>query len=431
MRTAAICPTCATYENAVCVIYNGPTLSNINVPPLTDLQTALGSINASIGSVIALINSVAANPISLTTTGTSGPATLTGNALNVPNYQPTFQNVITNGNQLTSGLVFSTTGNTNIATVNNINLTANRNYELPDTAGTLALASDITLQNVTAGTNKNLTNGINLQGTGAGDNNTGTQDINAFGLDAAKNNSGVIVNAFGRRAAENNTGNNVVAFGIDSASDNTGDYVNSIGSTCLTNNTGSYVNAIGLGSGNNNSYSYINLFGFGATASANNQVVFSKDAGGEVARIGYGGITSNRLYTLPNASGELVISVNGVTPVNGDVTISTGLPYLVYSALVKFSLGSISLIQLLQNTTGATITLSTASGLTKATASSSVFTNNKTVFIGTSFVGLGLYNVVGERTSGTIVSFNAYDVSNQTITIENDISFFIEIRVYP
>jgi hypothetical protein len=88
MRTAAICPTCATYENAVCVIYDGETLSNIGVPPLTDLQTALGSIDASLGSAIALINSVAANPIFLTTTGTSGPATLSGNVLNIPNYQP-------------------------------------------------------------------------------------------------------------------------------------------------------------------------------------------------------------------------------------------------------------------------------------------------------------------------------------------------------
>lgn len=88
MRTAAICPTCATYENAVCVIYNGPTLSNINVPPLTDLQTALGSINASIGSVTSLINSISSNPVSITTTGTYGPAIVSGSTINIPNYRP-------------------------------------------------------------------------------------------------------------------------------------------------------------------------------------------------------------------------------------------------------------------------------------------------------------------------------------------------------
>ena len=45
MRTAAICPTCATYENAKCILYNGSFLSNINVAPLDDLETILGKIN--------------------------------------------------------------------------------------------------------------------------------------------------------------------------------------------------------------------------------------------------------------------------------------------------------------------------------------------------------------------------------------------------
>jgi len=39
MRTAAICPTCAVYENAKCIIYNGPILTNINVNPLEDLES--------------------------------------------------------------------------------------------------------------------------------------------------------------------------------------------------------------------------------------------------------------------------------------------------------------------------------------------------------------------------------------------------------
>jgi hypothetical protein len=45
MRTAAICPTCAVYENAKCIIYNGPYLSNIDVAPLADLETILAKIN--------------------------------------------------------------------------------------------------------------------------------------------------------------------------------------------------------------------------------------------------------------------------------------------------------------------------------------------------------------------------------------------------
>jgi hypothetical protein len=45
MRTAAICPTCATYVNSVCVIYNGEYLSNINASPKDNLDTILGNID--------------------------------------------------------------------------------------------------------------------------------------------------------------------------------------------------------------------------------------------------------------------------------------------------------------------------------------------------------------------------------------------------
>ena len=45
MRTAAICPTCATYENALCVLYDGEYLSNIDVDPMDSLEEALIKIN--------------------------------------------------------------------------------------------------------------------------------------------------------------------------------------------------------------------------------------------------------------------------------------------------------------------------------------------------------------------------------------------------
>lgn len=48
MRTAAICPTCATYENALCIIYNGPYLSNIEAAPLDSLPTILSKINTNL-----------------------------------------------------------------------------------------------------------------------------------------------------------------------------------------------------------------------------------------------------------------------------------------------------------------------------------------------------------------------------------------------
>lgn len=45
MRTAAICPTCAVYENALCILYNGDYLPNIDVNPLDSLEVALEKIN--------------------------------------------------------------------------------------------------------------------------------------------------------------------------------------------------------------------------------------------------------------------------------------------------------------------------------------------------------------------------------------------------
>lgn len=48
MRTAAICPTCATYENALCVLYNGEYLPAIDVAPLDSLEVALEKINSAI-----------------------------------------------------------------------------------------------------------------------------------------------------------------------------------------------------------------------------------------------------------------------------------------------------------------------------------------------------------------------------------------------
>ena len=45
MRIAEICPTCATYQDATCVLYNGVYLSNIVANPGDALDVVLGNIN--------------------------------------------------------------------------------------------------------------------------------------------------------------------------------------------------------------------------------------------------------------------------------------------------------------------------------------------------------------------------------------------------
>lgn len=58
MRTAAICPTCATYTNSICVIYNGNYLSNINASPLDPLDTILVNINGVVGGINTSITNI-------------------------------------------------------------------------------------------------------------------------------------------------------------------------------------------------------------------------------------------------------------------------------------------------------------------------------------------------------------------------------------
>lgn len=48
MRIADICPTCAIYTNAVCVVYDGLYLSNIDASPLQTLDVILGNINTNL-----------------------------------------------------------------------------------------------------------------------------------------------------------------------------------------------------------------------------------------------------------------------------------------------------------------------------------------------------------------------------------------------
>jgi hypothetical protein len=73
MRTAAICPTCATFENAICVLYDGEPLPYTEIEPLDSLQTALEKIDAALGNIIPstnnYLNYVAiddSHPVSLT-----------------------------------------------------------------------------------------------------------------------------------------------------------------------------------------------------------------------------------------------------------------------------------------------------------------------------------------------------------------------------
>ncbi len=48
MRIAEICPDCATYINASCILYDGEYLSNIDVSPLDSLVTILEKLDTAV-----------------------------------------------------------------------------------------------------------------------------------------------------------------------------------------------------------------------------------------------------------------------------------------------------------------------------------------------------------------------------------------------
>jgi hypothetical protein len=119
MRTAAICPTCATYTNAVCVLYDGPYLSNLDIAPLTDLEEIIGIINAKVQLKLGYTPENVANKSTNVLLGTSNTLYPTQNAVKtyvdssiaaIPT--PTLQQV-TDVDNVTTQVIYSTNvGNT-------------------------------------------------------------------------------------------------------------------------------------------------------------------------------------------------------------------------------------------------------------------------------------------------------------------------------
>jgi len=80
MRTAAICPTCATYTNSICVLYDGPYLPCTGISPLDSIAEALAKIDAAIcalGGTTTTSTTTTAGPTTTTTTSSTSSTTTT------------------------------------------------------------------------------------------------------------------------------------------------------------------------------------------------------------------------------------------------------------------------------------------------------------------------------------------------------------------
>ena len=71
MRTANICPTCATYENALCVLYNGAYLEALDIEPLDSLEEIIIKINTAFAVFISTTTTTTTVTPSTTTTTTT------------------------------------------------------------------------------------------------------------------------------------------------------------------------------------------------------------------------------------------------------------------------------------------------------------------------------------------------------------------------
>jgi len=93
MRTAAICPTCATYENAICVLYDGPYLPCTGISPLDSIAEALAKIDA---AICALTTTTTTSSTSSTTTSSTSSTTTTTTTVNSCT-APVITDITTNG----------------------------------------------------------------------------------------------------------------------------------------------------------------------------------------------------------------------------------------------------------------------------------------------------------------------------------------------
>jgi len=186
--------------------------------------------------------------------------------------------------------------------------TATYEHVKPNKSGTYAMTDDVgvaTLQQATAGSNKNLVDGIFQAGEGAGNGQSGV-NVNQFGNEAGKGNTANHQNALGIGAGENNSGNDVNQFGNGAGRDNTGNDQNALGPSSGENNSGNNVNQFGNGAGAGNTFNDVNLFGQSTQADEHGQTVF-RSASGFMTRLSTLLLTASRKYILPDKSGTFAM----------------------------------------------------------------------------------------------------------------------------
>ncbi len=310
--------------------------------------------------------------------------------------------------------------------------TGNDNVFIGDNSGSSNIGNNVLAIGKLSAESNNSNNVIAI-GNSAAKTNTASEIV-AIGGSALNQNSKQGSIGIGLNAGVSNSGDELIAIGREAAITNSGANVIAIGPETASGNIGTGVIAMGFGTGTGNTFNNVVLLGDSVTASANNQMVVLANTSVNIkAATDFNNVTADRVVNFPDADGTMVLSVNGTAPnAAGDVTLSVGAPYLVWSARVQYSGGNLTVMQQLENTTGATIAFASAFGGVTATASSPIFTSANVAFVmPSSYTGsASLYTVLGFFSSTTVMNIFSYDSSN-TLATENNKPFLLEIRIYP
>jgi len=464
MRTSQICPTCTTYINSLCVVYNGTYLSNINVSPLDDLDTLLSNINIAVGvingSIATLNTSVVAinnNIVTLSNSVVSGLALKEDTANK------------SNGPLGTSSILFPTESSVSTALIPKENISDKVTTQATFISnGTSVIkypaikAVKDYVDGVTTGLlrdNGNYNPTITSQYPTSANTLSGLApqkgDLWYISVNGTMNGNAVLV-GYSVRALVNGAGPTTnadwaianVGLGFvpeNSANKSTdGTFNSGVPSTTLFptqsavatyfSTHSSTLNQV-LTAGNTSTTSLVigdTLVTPSITTTLSPGILQLQDL--SVSPLGTTVFHVDKIVIdNATATNQMVINYNNNNQTidfpSGSGTLALA-KYKVYTAIASWGVGGLT-TTVLENTLGATITWADAFGTMTGTASSGVFTNNKTVFIiGSYFAGNNSYNNVCRRVNTTTLNLFSINTANGSQASSFNQTFTLEIRVY-
>lgn len=405
MRTAAICPTCATYVNALCVIYNGPGLTNINVAPLDDLETIVQNINDNLVPIYgsgAPTNSAvyegqiyidnATGDVYIATATGGGPADWVELALRsaIPS-APSLSDVLLVGNTTTTQIVVQDFLNspTQTHTISPDNLQLN---DLGQDLNTQYHVNDILVEEISTG------------------------NFLQIAIDNTQNQTITFPDNSGQLALLSDT-----VLDLQQVTDN-GNLTTDIIFADSFSSTPTYLS---------NDASLLGYIGDGVTAHGALTLREDSDGTGFASTITADiDLTADRTISIPDADGTMVLSVNGVLADDqGDVTVST-IPYKTYVAKISQAGTNPPIVDYeLENTltNPVTFTYTGTPGIYQL-LSTGIQTSNTVVFIQAASGPFGII-IQASAVSNEVVIITTDSAGNVANNLLNYAS--IELRIYP